>query len=248
MQGEAVNIQVLKRVQKKDIYLAITQAGLDVSDFDLTSGKSANLADLTVTNIDYRNGGHYTFDYRINPIFRVHEIIRSGFSPRQLQRCSIYSPAEESSHGDQYFASWEQQFEHFRTWLIMLTEEIETPDYWEELAHRASEVVSVIEGEIVNGEYFTADEKNRIQVALDRIEQRLLEDVADDVKLKAFVVSEIGHLKEASDEFTKKDWLLLAIGGLIQIATTVGLNAAVMHELFMLLKEGLGGAIKALTG
>ncbi|HUV85522.1 MAG TPA: hypothetical protein VMX79_00235 [bacterium] len=221
--------------QKADLYKAIEERRFTPGDFEWKKYGSERGQNYLAEGLSYRNTGYYfIFDCSFQDDFPPHLIDIVCCSPGEEKKCGAYE-----------MRSWLKTLKVFNYWLSWVKRETETPDYWAQLAEQAISASPTLEERKLQGT-FDDEEKTQLHAALNRIEHRLKEGLDLNESQVKFVTQELIYLKESSNRLNKKDWTLVAIGAIINIATQLGLDAPIVHELFGYLREGLGGAIKFL--
>jgi len=157
-------------------------------------------------------------------------------------RCCILYPGKESLETIVPARNWEAQLSCLKDWLKYVRREMETPNYWAKLARHAGELATVPDAGPTGGDYFNEDDKTHMREAIRGIEQRLREVVGDNQDALRIVNGEASYFIGASERLVRRDWLLMAVGGLVNIATILELEPAVLTELLARLRESFPAA------
>ena len=125
-------------------------------------------------------------------------------------------------------ADWQEVLSHALNWAVSVKNELDTTDIWDEFAKQQKSFSEAFNPEVDDAQ-FTTPEKQRISLALDKLEARLAEVVATEVKkgseasierihaLEKGMHNRFIYLHQSIDRLGKKDFMLLAFAALATI-------------------------------
>lgn len=156
-----------------------------------------------------------------------------------------FSPGDQHAQEHAETSAWSEVQNEFNYWLINLAREINTPDPWRDLAKYSTAVPIVPEPETPNTP-FTAPELQGIWKALGHIQEQLLNEAGGNKSHRKLVESQMKFLIDASERMGRKDWLMLAIGALAGVFTTLAIPAEAAGSILQILKGAVAGAFHLL--
>jgi hypothetical protein len=155
-------------------------------------------------------------------------------------------PSGRKEYGEANF--WNDVMRNAEHWVRVLKRELSAPDLWASIQ---------TEREFMSGGPVTAansvfdqNEKERISKSLNEIRGFLENTQKLSEGQMAIVSSRLANLEDAANRVGRKDWLLIAYGTLMSIATTAALNTEQAQALFHFAAGALSWmitAVKALT-
>ena len=179
---------------------------------------------------DYPNNDGYLLSHRNSEFFYKvtdNSIAKSNVIDNKFMlefRPSLNSYLDSYRKDD--IDSFELTLYFIETWIQKLSYEVNTPDFWEELAK--SQTTNALEA--TDNEPLTQEEQTKVIQILDSLEARILEleNAHQETKeeLKAYLDKEIAEIKDASKILGKK-WFINQVAGFI---TTSFLRQAISPE------------------
>lgn len=192
--------QKVLQSQRNDVLLAIQAAGFDPAAFSWERIQSPVTTQQVVSRLVHQpSGGFYIFD-----------LLNGNHACR-------YSPADQTSTGDQYPGDWRTQLHYFQNWLGFLCREVDAPDLWAGVTAEGQLARGATGALIDANAPFTAREHERIIASIGEIRRYLLSTHSIDQARLDFAEERLRYLEEASGRLGRKDWLNLAFGAVINI-------------------------------
>lgn len=192
--------------QRNQIFELVSRAGLNVSDFEFRRIRQKYMLGLhlqeipEVVLVHKTTGYHYSF---------THE--RDLDSLNQL---AVYSPGFDSKTQSRRVYDWGGHLRAIKDWLQGLSQELGTPDLWEEWK-RATPLLK-FGGEGANSP-FTSSEAAMVRRELESVRatvEVLTEISASD---KAWINDRFDSLEREIDQLGRLDWRSLLIGVVMEI-------------------------------
>jgi len=204
-----MTIKNLLKSQTNEVYLALVEAGWDVSHFEWQEVPSPRYASLGyyVAMLNHKPSDYYF-------IFEVDFI-------------SSFSPGKENLKQSNDDDDWLQQFNRFKEWLKYLTREVNAPDLWSELPSDSKLIEST--SEETDNSKFNAEEKEAIKKGLEEIKQYLLNAHKLDPEL---IEGQLKYLVESSERLGRKDWKNALIAVIFSIIIQGGIAGHNAQEIF----------------
>lgn len=117
-----------------------------------------------------------------------------------------------------------------------LRRELDAEDPWESL-ESAKQFVDLVEQQEDNS-LFSAPERSEIVRRLDQIESQIEANVELSFEQRLYVARQIDYLRDAAGRLGRKDWLMLALGTVSNLAVGLALDVSqvaplverVLHE------------------
>ncbi len=155
------------------------------------------------------------------------------FPYRVTARPGAYGQARYSNT----FTDWQYVFTHFKQWVKVVQEELETPNLWADLQANARLLGPTREAP---EEVFTPDEARQLRIQLQHVQQRLLTAGLPEAAAQqlAATVQEAGAKAE---RFTKKEWQQMFLGSIIGAITTQALTPDAAKVVYQILKAAFSG-------
>lgn len=216
----------LLRSQKNAVLEAIKRSGLDPFNFTWSTAPSRQTQGLSVSKLEYR-GTDYFFLF--------------DFARGKDHHCT-FSPGHEKLVDSEYPGDWTSVFGYFEAWLDYLKEELKQPDLWEQIARYQLPAGTALSADASN-EPFSVAQVDQVADALKQI-QAFLETEADlSAEGRAIVDEKLDYLLEASRRWGRKDWIHLALGTTVTLATSVGLSPEHVRSIWKILGTTLNGTV-----
>lgn len=201
----------LLKSQSNEVYLALVEAGWDISVFEWAEVKSPNYSksNLTSAKLEHKSSKFYF-------IFDNHG-----------QFWCEHSPDNEviKFRGD--CGTWSNQISRFKIWLDYLSREVNVPDLWEELPSD-SKLIETTSEETDNSK-FTAEEKKEIRNGLEEIKQYLIDAHKLDPEL---IDGQLKYLADSANRLGRKDWKNILISTIFSIIIQGGIAGHSAQEIF----------------
>ena len=204
-----MEIKGLLKSQANDIFLAITEAGWNPTNFTWTSVTSSYSRSSQVSQLNL-NGSSFHFKF---------ENISSEFN------CS-FSPGKQFITEHKRTSSFTSQLTVFKDWVKYLSREVKSPNLWAEIANNSALLETNLDGD--SNKKFTKTEKKVIADGIEEIKQYLLTTQKLDLTL---IESPLKYLVESSDRLGRKDWKNILIGTIISIIIQGGVAGYAAQEI-----------------
>jgi hypothetical protein len=127
--------------------------------------------------------------------------------------------------------NWPDAEANLRAWLGNIQTEFAEADRWAEVDHAREELSAVFDGDADFDVPLSPDDQQRIVEHLGWIRETIT--TAQDMTpgQLALIDTRLGELEAASHRLTRKDFALLAIGGVVTLVISVGVLPEVRSEL-----------------
>jgi hypothetical protein len=226
----AVDARLLN-TQKQNVFDALTNSGFEPYQFDWTTGRTGGSgpggAPPTQFSIIYsksRPEFRFTFNF-VDGVYLPH--------------CSPWKGTRAATLGA---ASWTRCLAHIPVWANLVEDELKTPDPWKALPGLATTSAIALSSDVANTE-FSHRETERLTKGLEEIRRLLIDAVAESKEQSKLINQQVNSLLEASKSMGRKDWINQAIGALITLSMTIGLQPEVTKEALEILRQTLTGIV-----
>lgn len=217
--------------QKDQIYLDITNAGLDPSEFQWVEVQSTTRKETVVSKLIHKATDFYfLFDHGPDSPYGSHLFERAPAPGMPLDR--------------QYSGGWELVKRGFAEWLATLKLELEAPDYWSNLAGQAA-LAGLAGANLEGNEPFSSQDREALQIALSEVRSFLEKQESIAQEHWHSISSQLDYVLDASGRLGRKDWLHLTIGALVSVFTS---GAFAPEQAYVYLQYALNALRLALLG
>lgn len=208
------------RSQANEILGLLQEAGLIPSDFRWEDRESTFPKNGTVSALVHRPTGYYfKFDYS------------------DQGHWAEFSPGEDKIVDVQHPGSWKFQRGYAELWVKALAREVNEPDLWESIASESLLVAAADRTEDTGA--FSAEERLKIRESLAEIRQYCLQALALSQEQARVITTRLDYLASAAERMSRKDWLLLAAGVLMNIVVAAAFTPSLTRELFRFAGQAL---------
>jgi hypothetical protein len=184
------------------------------------------------------------FDSRITVSALLHK--PSGFYFQfdfyQGAHYCLFSPGENQQTQSEFCGDWSNQIGIFAFWLQYLMREVQAPDLWNAILNE--KVLSEFSYDKNENTEFSSEEISRIQKNLEEIKQYLISAQSFSPNQLRYLDANFDYLQDAATRMGRKDWIIIVVGTLTNIAITLALNSDISRKLFhiagLLLKWVIG--------
>lgn len=206
-------ISLLLPSEIKLVRQALIDANLDPKQFEMTA--------LNELHVKHRETGFY-FDAL------PHEVEVSGQGGRYKTHAFAVAYVPHKGHkerrptvpgGGSNIIEWGKVVLHFKQWLGWLSEEIDVSDPWEEAMQFTRAFPEIEFGE----ELFLPQERKVLQAKLLQLEQKIEASALPEAAIRELTAA-IKEASAKSESMTKKDWLNLFTGTMVNTMVTIALN------------------------
>jgi len=217
----AEDVQLLK-TERNAIFELVTHSGLEVAHFEW--GKFDRFEEpivmhgITYTTVSVLIHVPSQFHYRFG---KYYDQTFPGINER-VERRDVFK------QGSEY--KWKYRITIFQEWLTRLREEIDAPDFWDEIGK--AKPLALAAAEMPAEETFAEKEKLYFAVAVERIE-------ADLHRLNQLTASQseaihcgFEEIKAEMNRFGKKDWINNATGLLFNIMVNSAFAPSAARDLY----------------
>ena len=153
-----------------------------------------------------------------------------------------FSPGKERLREEMFSRSFENIVFVLADWLNCLEKEISAPDPWGAISEYST-LAQIAPAPDIPNTAFTYPELEAIWKGLTAIQSTLLIHAGESGTHQALVNSQIAFLIESSKRMGRKDWLLIAIGSFVTIASAMSLSPEIARQLFHQLQDAVNGII-----
>lgn len=205
--------QPLLASQRAQVAQELTAAGLDLRSFEWKAVDSVLRTATTVACLSHKSEAGFEFVFDRSP---------SSAAKSYVGRRSPGKGYELEDHC--YASTWEGQLRNVGEWAELLRRELDAEDPWESL-ESARQFVDLVERQEDNS-LFTPDEHRAISRRLDEIESQIQANVELSFEQRLYVSRQIDYLRNAAGRLGRKDWLMLALGTVSNLAVGLALDAS----------------------
>src|SRR5688572_29043812 len=188
----------LLRSQKNELFRMIEEHGLDPSDFDYTEHTSFL--------------GHFSTVIRFKPEIDFHFDIQGV--DINVFTCK---PWENQAYFEGRVKDWSDLVYQFRIWLESVISEHNEDDLWSEIKTANLDFGTNPKD---TKSKFSEEEKNQIHARIDQLKSEISNLGITSEQLK-IIETKLDTLREKMDDLSQFDWKSLAIGTVINIATSI---------------------------
>ena len=129
-----------------------------------------------------------------------------------------------------YADGFEERWTAFAGWAQRMKEELSAPDLWAQM--EAYSLALPSGDDAADATPLVQEERQRIERAIAVVRDNVAKLEALSVEQLQLINEKLDYLVDASDRFTRKDWLLLATGQIMNLATTVGMQVDTYKHVF----------------
>jgi hypothetical protein len=213
----------LSRVQLKEAYALAEGLGLDTGAFRVAEVQGSEGC-LVHEFKHSETRSFFRFDWAVR--------YRTGFYFEWWPSHDGKNPAESAD-------SWPEAKAIFARWLVVVNEEIATPDVWMIAGHQRQWLTST-ESAFSGNTPFTKLERETIAHHLHTIEEFAIKTYELQAAEAAHVRERLGYLTEAASRVGRFDWKNLAASTFMEVVLTLGLDVDKAHKLLDLATQLLG--------
>lgn len=211
------DVRLLKTVKNAVLELVL-QSGIDPSEFHwkdgrIEDGSEYGVAEFTVSILNHASGHFFRFG-----------AYTDTFSPGHASRIAH----EDISYVRE---NWPNRLNIVHNWLRYLKRELDAPDLWSAILQERQLLRISSQPQLPNAQ-FTSEEKQYVIHQLDDIRRLLVSSHRLQAEQAETIEQGFNYIVESMDRSGKKDWLMLAIGSLVTIATTATLSPEIAREMF----------------
>jgi hypothetical protein len=152
------------------------------------------------------------------------------------------SPPYQSTRHQNFIGTWPELEEEMYRWLAALKRAVNgdaaavaTPEAWM--------VLDLAATPSVNNAPFSGLELQGVWKALGAIQETLLKETHENDAHRALVEAELARLRQSSETVGRKDWLLIAIGALVNLGVGLSLPPDTLADVFGYLKVAMRNAV-----
>ena len=180
----------------------LTAEGFQSSEFEWLDAPSIARADTIVSKIRHKESDYYfLFDHGPDSPYGSHYYERS--------------PGETVSTDRGYPGGWDLMRNAFVEWTRYLKREIESPDYWTDIAGQSE--IGKLFSDMPNNDPISDEDQLRITEAVEQIRNYLKEKEEFEADYWKSIDEKLDLIIDSSKTNGRKAWVMLAIGGLISI-------------------------------
>ncbi|MGC3990206.1 MAG: hypothetical protein QM796_11090 [Chthoniobacteraceae bacterium] len=195
--------------QKAQLYEILVHNGFDPMDFEMRD-QMENRSRMPGEIVAHKRSDYYFWVFRNSSDYSSSGPFIAEYSPGS----QMLKEATECYDWHHVCVVFAQSFLHY------FNREIKTINPWE-TAKAFANKVHLLPKYANDDAPISSEEREAIWKALGAIQATLLEHVGKSAEKADFIVSQIQLLKDASEKFGKKDYLMLLYSALIGITTTV---------------------------
>jgi hypothetical protein len=216
----------LLRTQLNDVFKAIEKSGLDPGEFDWSDGDDRD-------RLTHLPSG-FSFEFVESPL-------HGRFIP------SPKGPEEEWFDYRNCINPWDAARDELKCWLSVVAREFGAPDLWKtftrvpQTARPGPLVLSA------DNSPFSAAEQKRLRKQLALVGTEIVKSHKSAVKHEGYVLARIEHVSEAVTRLGRRDWGMMVVGVLFQMAMDLGFDAATAKRLFRQVFQELMGSVNRLA-
>lgn len=220
----------LLNTQKQDIFQILVDSGHEPHQFEWASrlrGGSVGgppPTQISILQSKPRPEFYFTFDF-----------VRGSYYPS----CSPWEGTRVASLGE---VSWPSCLGYVQMWAKLVRDELNTPDPWQALPGLATTSDIAVASDVANTE-FSHRETDRLSSGLEEIRRLLIDAAGRSEQNVALINSQLHSLLDASKRMGRKDWVNQAIGAIITLSITLGLQPDVTKQAFEILRQTLTGLV-----
>ena len=197
------------------MFSVVQKVGMNPSEFEWAERPSRFRPQHPAPVLVHSSSSHY-FQFDVHP--------REG-------QCVFFTPGVGKYEESQIVGGWERMAPYIYTWLNLLKAEVSQPDMWESLASEKRLITNVQPGK-PDDLPFNEDEIKRIDKSLLEIKEYLGSTQNLSEQQMKIIDARLRYLGEAAQRMGRKDWGLLVVGVLTNIAISAAFTPSTSHELF----------------
>jgi hypothetical protein len=201
----------LRKTERNEVLHAIREIGLEPSEFAWKDMIGAWNSQAIKALLHPATGSYFLFDGGEGP------------QSQPIYYC-VFFPGQGVPVTEKKVENWTVQLAVFRDWLIRVKEEAETPDLWAAIADQRHLSEAAVSEE--SNAPFTQQENEHLRAALLEIQEYVVAVTDAPEESRHFIEKRIQYLGDATDRLGRKDWLNLALGGIVSFFVTVGADNA----------------------
>jgi hypothetical protein len=205
----------LLKTETNLIFKWVEQSGLDPSEFDwfdedLEASGEYGFGSKVSTLLHRPTGFYYTFG-----------LYRDEYSPGHFERTGRVHLGERK---------WQFREVHFRQWLSNVRQEHEAPDLWQEILNQRRLLELAVAPRLENAQ-FSSEERDFVRKQFDELGKQIVSMHRLQLQQAEALENVFAYLSDSMNRFGKKDWLLLAIGTLVSVASNAAFSPAAAKAL-----------------
>jgi hypothetical protein len=207
----------LLTIVKDAVFRIVLDSGIDPSEFRWIESEVEDVsrhgaAEYAMSTLQHSSGYFYRFG-----------AYTDTFSPGESSRIAI----EDISY---FREKWNQRLNIVYNWLGFLKREIEAPDLWQSILDE-KQLMQIAWAPTHTNTRFTPEEKQYCIQEFGEIRQRLKSVHRLQIEQAEIMDQGFAYILDAMERFSKKDWLNLAIGTLVNIAVAAAFSPTVAKEM-----------------
>ncbi len=141
----------------------------------------------------------------------------------------LYSPGADRILEQHVTVNWPSTLNFAAQWIANMKSEIETPDLWGAM-RQERELIGSTEA-LTDSNPFTPEEQQQLRRNITEIRLHLTTTRHLDPQQVQFITDRLDNLAEASSRVGRKDWIMQAIGTLVNITVALALDQHAAREL-----------------
>ena len=216
----------LLRTQLNDLFKVIEKSGLDPGEFEWSDG------------VDRDRLSHLPSGFWL-------EFVGSPLHGRYVP--SPKGPEEEWFDYRNRLHAWDSARDELKAWLAVVAQEFGAPDLWKTFTRVPQ---TARPGPLVlaaDNSPFSSAEQKRLRKQLALVGAEIVKSHRSAVKHQDYVLARIEHVSEAVTALGRRDWSIMVVGVLFQMALDLGFDAASAKRLFRLVSQALAGSANRLA-
>jgi hypothetical protein len=216
----------LLRTQLNEVFRAVEKSGLDPGDFEWKDGSDYDRLTYVPTG--------FSFEFLGSPL-------RGRYAP------STEGPGEEwfdyriSPH------PWEASRDELKSWLSVVAREVGAPDLWKTFTRVPQTARPGPFALSADNSPFSAAEQKRLRKQLSLVGTEIVKSHKSALKHQDYVLERMEAVSEAITRLGRRDWGMMLVGVLFQMAMDLGFDAANAKRLFRLVFQALTGSAERLA-
>jgi hypothetical protein len=148
-----------------------------------------------------------------------------------------YQPGEQTPTDAEQYLSWDEVVRACMSWLSRVRED-SGPDLWE-LAAQERTLLAPVGGAGLENTPFTSAERSRIEETLDTVLKEVKKTQELSREQTQLLTAMIADVKESANRFSRKDWMLLLYGSIINVVTQAAFAPDQTRNLLRMIGQGL---------
>jgi len=216
----------LPNIQKQAVFGIVQANGVDPHQFEWMTVPSTILHAATISRINSKQRKDFFFAF---------DFFQGEYQPH----CSPWQGVRQQSFGP---TSWDDCVRNAGEWARLVRAELNTPDPWKALPGIATQTHLAVAPNVANTE-FSHLETERLAQGIDQIRRLFNDAVGTSNEKLGLIDQQLNTLLDASKRMGRKDWVNQAIGALITLSITLGLQPEVTKQAFEILTQTHTGLV-----